>query len=133
MPNLPRGDGKRDDREAELEAVMRYCEQRDPASENSYLLAFRNRGSSMSRSLNMPLGNWMWLRPKPFCVLAFLLALGSVELRSNTVAAQSAATLTKVCLKLYKSWQKQESYGAFAASASGHRPWFTLCDTEGSA
>ncbi len=68
----------------------------------------------------MPLGNWMWLRPKPFCVLAFLLALGSVELRSNTVAAQSAATLTKVCLKLYKSWQKQESYGAFAASASGH-------------
>jgi hypothetical protein len=68
----------------------------------------------------MPLGNWMWFRPKPLCVLAVLLALVVVELRSNTVAAQSAATLTKVCLKLYKSWQKQERHGAFAASASGH-------------
>jgi hypothetical protein len=68
----------------------------------------------------MPFGDWMWFRSKPFCVLAVLLALGSVALQSNTVAAQSATTLTRTCLKLYKAWQKQESYGAFAASPTGH-------------
>lgn len=71
----------------------------------------------------MPLGRWMWSRAKAFCLLAVLLALGCAYFQSNTVAAQRAEKLTRTCVKQYKSWQKQESYGAFAASSTGHCGW----------
>lgn len=62
----------------------------------------------------------MQCRLKSLCVFAALLALGSIEVRSNIAAAQSPPHLTKTCSKLYKSWLKHESYGAFATSPTGH-------------
>jgi hypothetical protein len=71
----------------------------------------------------MPLQNWIWLRSKPLCALAVLLALGVVDLQSSAVAALNAANLSRECLKLFKSWQKKGGYGAFAAAPNGSCGW----------
>jgi hypothetical protein len=53
----------------------------------------------------------------------FFAALRIVDLQSNAIAAQKAPKLSRECLKLFKPWQRNGGYGAFATSPNGSCGW----------
>jgi hypothetical protein len=54
------------------------------------------------------------------CFLGVLIAFVALDGAASLVVAQSAKTLKGQCIKLYKSWQRKDGYGAFAGSKNGH-------------
>ena len=82
-------------------------------------------------------GNCIPLSPKLLCTLAVLVALAIDDLRESTVAAQSPATLSGECRKLYRSWQQKGGIGAFVASRNGSCGWaadfLSIADARGAA